>query len=505
MSFKELKSSKVLFLTGLVFLLFSLASCTGGGGGDGVSPLALISSAETTPPWMVYVSISSPAVAAGDSVILNFIVCEKLSAPPAVTILGRSAAVVNTSGSAYTATMQVQPSDPAGPVSFIIGPYTDMAGNNGEYVSSTTDQSVSSVSAQASDTVLAPVFSIPGDEYASSQKVYLYSSTSDATIMYTTDGSVPSATNGTKFDGASPIKVNSKSDIKAIAIKTGLKDSQVAGASMTIAMMQASTAPNQTIKLTLPGGVKLEMVKISAKGKSFMMGDKDLANPLSYYHYASPVHKVTFNKDFYIGKYEVTQKQWLNSYGSWSGKDNWRGFNGDNFPVYNISWNDLTKSTGFLSKLNKLAPGGYSGFRLPTEAEWEFACRAGTTTVYYWGDNASDGPKYSNSDYAAGYWNDSQYLSPVGTLLPNAFGLYDMNGNIEEWCQDNWHDNYNFAPTDGSAWVPGSGKHGTDRILRGDSYEGLLRPSADRAHVYESFDCNFVGFRLVMDVPFAGQ
>src|ERR1043165_401756 len=165
-----------------------------------------------------------------------------------------------------------------------------------------------------------------------------------------------------------------------------------------------------------------------------------------------PVHQVTLARGFYMGRYEVTQAQWQKVMGvnpsSFLSKDC-----GENCPVNSVSWNDVQE---FIKKLNALNDG-YQ-YRLPSEAEWEYACRAGTT-----GEFAGD----LNS--MAWYEKNSEdKLHPVGQKQPNAWGLYDMYGNVNEWAMDYSHENYNGAPTDGSAWL--SGGDSNKRVWRGGDY-----------------------------------
>jgi len=134
----------------------------------------------------------------------------------------------------------------------------------------------------------------------------------------------------------------------------------------------------------------------------------------------SPVHEVTISNSFYIGKYEVTQAQFAALMGYNPSK-----FKGDNLPVDSVTWPEAVK---FCQKLSELT--GYK-YRLPTEAEWEYACRANTTTIFYWGDNM---------DASFGWYkeNSKGTTHPVGMKKPNPWGLYDICGNIEEWCSD-WY------------------------------------------------------------------
>jgi formylglycine-generating enzyme required for sulfatase activity len=166
---------------------------------------------------------------------------------------------------------------------------------------------------------------------------------------------------------------------------------------------------------------------------------------------ATPVHEVTLTQGFWMSKYEVTQAQWQAVMES-----NPSHFTGDtNRPVENVSWNMTAGSGGFIETLNAANPG--MDFRLPTEAEWEYACRAGSTTAYYFGNDSG-----LLGDYA---WYDDNAVStthPVGGKLPNAFGLYDMSGNVWEWCQD-WIGAYTAA----AVTDPTGPTTGTQRVLRG--------------------------------------
>jgi len=216
--------------------------------------------------------------------------------------------------------------------------------------------------------------------------------------------------------------------------------------------------PPTTFFVSLPGGVTMEMVKIPAG--TFMMGR--YAGEQNSYSDEDPQHQVAIGHDFYLGKYEVTKAQWQAMMGTtpWSG--NYYVLNDPNSPAVWISWNDCQN---FVTELNKLGQGT---FRLPSEAEWEYACRAGTTTRFYWGDD----PSYTQiGDYAwwdgnAWYANE-RYAHVVGLKLPNDWGLYDMSGNVWEWCQDYWHNNYTGAPANGSAWESPTSSY---RVLRGGGW-----------------------------------
>ncbi len=225
-------------------------------------------------------------------------------------------------------------------------------------------------------------------------------------------------------------------------------------------------------------GVKFEMVPI--KAGSFMMG------------VSGNNQSVTLTKDFYMGKYEVTQEQWEAIMGG-----NPSRFKGVKRPVENVSWNDAQE---FITKLNAQDAVKRSGmkFRLPTEAEWEYACRAGTTTAYSWG-NALNGDKANcDGNYPHGTDVKGKYLkqtTDVGSYAPNAWGLYDMHGNVWEWCEDWYGDYSNGAVTD-----PKGAPGGSDRVLRGGSYvsNAAYCRSANRSCYVPTYVDNRIGFRLVL-------
>ncbi|MFH1550753.1 MAG: formylglycine-generating enzyme family protein [Planctomycetota bacterium] len=195
-----------------------------------------------------------------------------------------------------------------------------------------------------------------------------------------------------------------------------------------------------------------------------------------------PLHKVKISEPFYIGKYEVTQKQWkaVMKYNPCRSK-------GDNLPS-TVSWVDALE---FCRKA-----GGW--LRLPTEAEWEYACRAGSNTQWCFGDNESMLGEY------AWYRNNTEWSAhEVGQKKPNAWGLYDMHGNVFEWCLDVWHSNYDGAPGDGSDWTTGEDQ--SHRVLRGGSWDADAwgTRSADRdwypqGSMNEKMFDSRVGFRVVV-------
>lgn len=191
-----------------------------------------------------------------------------------------------------------------------------------------------------------------------------------------------------------------------------------------------------------------------------------------------PVHTVTFASGFWMGKYEVTQQQWQAVMGS----NPARNFGvGNNYPVYNVSWNAIQT---FESTLG-------NAFNLPSEAQWEYACRAGTTTRFYWGDD--DAIFSAIRDYAWYDVNSWSTTHAVGVLRANNWGLCDMNGNVEEWCED-WYGSYS-----GSVTNPTGPASGSNRVLRGGSWTD--NPAYCRsAHRFSQIPVGGyydIGFRLV--------
>jgi len=236
-------------------------------------------------------------------------------------------------------------------------------------------------------------------------------------------------------------------------------------------------------------GVSLEMVKIP--GGRFLMGSPE--TEAGRYNNEGPQHYVYVDvPEFFMGKYPVTQAQWEAVMGN-----NPSYFKGAKRPVETVSWNDATK---FCQKLSQITGKKY---RLPSESQWEYACRAGTTTPFYFGETITselvnyDG-NYPYADARKGKYRKE--TTDVGIFPPNAFGLYDMHGNVWEWCQDVWHDNYNGAPTDGSAWETGG--ESNYRLLRGGCWVNYSRycRSARRSYIGAGFHNYYRGFRVVSSV-----
>ena len=238
----------------------------------------------------------------------------------------------------------------------------------------------------------------------------------------------------------------------------------------------------------LGNSVTLEMVEIP--GGTFIMGSPESeAKRLSN---EGPQHQVTV-PSFYMGKYELTQVQYQaimrrNPFNFMGRNPSY--FKGDNRPVERVSWNNAVE---FCEKLSQKTGKKY---RLPSEAEWEYACRAGTTTPFYFGESITPDLVNYNGNYtyaSAQKGKDRQQTTDVGTFPPNSFGLYDMHGNLWEWCQDGYQENYINAPTDGSALTSPIGY----KLLRGGSWYD--NPDYCRSAYRSSYllDYNDIGFRVV--------
>ena len=242
-------------------------------------------------------------------------------------------------------------------------------------------------------------------------------------------------------------------------------------------------------KEDLGNGVFLEMVKIP--GGSFLMGSPE--NELERSNDESPQHKVNI-QPFFMGKFPVTQEQYQAVMG-----ENPSHFQGDKKPVEYVSWDNAVDFCGRLSHRTGKT------YRLPSEAEWEYACRAGTTTPFHFGETITTDLANYDGMYTYGSAPDGKYrkkTTDVGIFPANAFGLYDMHGNVNEWCQDSWHENYQGAPNDGTAWVSDN-ENNNYRLLRGGSWHDnpVHCRSADRYNNTPDFDNYNHGFRVVVASP----
>ena len=253
----------------------------------------------------------------------------------------------------------------------------------------------------------------------------------------------------------------------------------------------------------LGNDIALDMITIP--GGSFLMGTEDgeierLVEKFSsnYFRVEKPQHRVTV-QPFFMGKFQITQAQWkaiaylpkveieLRAAPS--------NFKGDDLPVERVSWLEAEE---FCKRLSSLIGGRYK-YRLPTEAEWEYACRAGTTTPFHFGETITSELANYNARYTFASEPKGKYrgkTTSVGSFSPNAFGLYDMHGQVWEWCEDDWHDSYKDAPTDGSAWISGNSNI---KVIRGGSW--YINPwychSAYRLNVTRGYRGNDLGLRVV--------
>ena len=234
---------------------------------------------------------------------------------------------------------------------------------------------------------------------------------------------------------------------------------------------------SNAISIPVKNGISIEMVKVEAG--TFMMGaTSEMQAP---YRWEKPVHQVTLTNDYYMGKYEVTQALWEAVMGS-----NPSYFKGDNLPVETVSWNDCQE---FISKLNSLTG---RKFRLSTEAEWEYAARGGKKSRSYQYSGSSN-----ISDVAWYDGNSGSKTHPVGTKQANELGIYDMTGNVWEWCQD-WYGSYSSS----SQTNPTGAVSGAHRVYRGgswDFYAGRCRLSY-RRYGTPDYRNSILGLRLALSV-----
>jgi formylglycine-generating enzyme required for sulfatase activity len=241
----------------------------------------------------------------------------------------------------------------------------------------------------------------------------------------------------------------------------------------------------------LAEGLAITMLQIPAG--SFQMGSP--ASEAERRGNEGPQHRVQL-QSFFLGQTPVTQAQWK-EVASWSQVNLKLNpdpaiFKGANRPVEQVSWEEATEFCRRLSKRTKLV------YTLPSEAQWEYACRAGTTTPFAFGDTLT--PDLANYDgkYTYGSGLKGQYrqkTTDVGSFAGNAWGLQDMHGNVWEWCLDPWHDSYTGAPADGSAWTAGGG---TSRLLRGGSWlsDPAICRSAFRLDIHPGYRFSSIGFRV---------
>jgi formylglycine-generating enzyme required for sulfatase activity len=259
---------------------------------------------------------------------------------------------------------------------------------------------------------------------------------------------------------------------------------------MMVALATASLSQAASTTLPQPGQSFRdcpdcpEMVVVPAG--SFMMGaNKNFEDAGDD---ETPQHTVNITHSFAIGKYEVTQSEWVAVMGS-----NPSEFKGRTNPVEKVSWNDVQR---FISGLNAKTGKQY---RLPTEAEWEYAARAGSQATYCFGDDKGQLGRYAWFD-----GNSGEKTHPVGQLQPNSFGLYDMHGNVYEWCSDWYGEKYYQSTPSDNPTGPSSGSHRVDRGGEWNDYPWRLR-AANRFYNTPDYAYYHLGFRLVLPSSASGK
>ncbi|MCF0212805.1 MAG: SUMF1/EgtB/PvdO family nonheme iron enzyme, partial [Bacteroidales bacterium] len=278
-----------------------------------------------------------------------------------------------------------------------------------------------------------------------------------------------------QYKGATPITINVPFGQHSVKVQKGTdkaEDNITVSTTSSQNSYRYEIGNAQTITVN---GVSFKMIKV--QGGTFTMGGTSEQGSDAY-DWEKPTHSVTL-RTYYIGETEVTQALWKAVMGN--NPSNWKG---DNLPVESVSWNDVQT---FITKLNQLTG---KQFRLPTEAEWEYAARGG---------NKSKGYKYSGSnDVGSVAWydgNSGNKTHAVKTKSPNELGLYDMSGNVWEWCQD-WYGNYNSS----SQTNPTGPSSGSNRVVRGGDW-GIIargcRVSNRNCHNPTFRNC-FIGFRLAL-------
>ena len=249
-------------------------------------------------------------------------------------------------------------------------------------------------------------------------------------------------------EGTVKLKASAPSNLQITLTKETMAIQQSTVAQPTVAqqpVVQPTVTNSDNISIPVKDGISIDMVRVEA-GTFTMGATSEMKDP---WDDEKPAHQVTLTNDYYIGKYEVTQALWQAVMGN-----NPSNFKGDNLPVENVSWKDCQK---FLSKLNNTTG---KSFRLPTEAEWEYAARGGKKSrgyQYNGSNNLSDVAWYDD--------NSGKKTHAVGTKQPNELGIYDMSGNVWEWCQDR------YGKYSSSSQVnPTGANSGSYRVLRGGSW-----------------------------------
>ena len=279
-------------------------------------------------------------------------------------------------------------------------------------------------------------------------------------------------------EGMVKLKASAPSNIQITLTKEAMATQQSIVSQPIVAqqpVVQAPIANSDNITIPVMDGISIDMVRVEA-GTFTMGATAEMKKPCDR---EKPTHRVTLTDDFFIGKYEVTQALWQTVMGN-----NPSDFKGDNLPVEQVSWDDCQE---FISKLNRITG---KTFRLPTEAEWEYAARGG---------NKSRGYQYSGSnnpsDVAWYYDNSGDKTHAVGTKQPNELGIYDMNGNVNEWCQD-WYGAYSSS----SQVNPTGANSGFYRVDRGGcwGFDAEYFSSSFRFYSSPGYRSEYLGLRLVL-------
>ena len=279
-------------------------------------------------------------------------------------------------------------------------------------------------------------------------------------------------------EGTVKLKASAPSNLQITLTKEAVATQQSIVSQPTVAQQpvaQPTVVNSDHISIPVKDGISIDMVRVEA-GTFTMGATPEMEDP---WDDEKPAHQVTLTNDYYIGKYEVTQALWKAVMGKKPSK-----FKGDNLPVEQVSWNDCQE---FISKLNRITG---KTFRLPTEAEWEYAARGG---------KKSRGNQYSGSnnlsDVAWYLDNSGEKTHAVGTKQPNELGIYDMSGNVYEWCQD-WKGSYSSS----SQVNPTGANSGSTRVFRGGSRSSFARGcrSSCRDIYTPAYIYDYIGLRLVL-------
>ena len=267
---------------------------------------------------------------------------------------------------------------------------------------------------------------------------------------------------------------------------------------MATLTIQKEQKTAQYFREKLGNAIELDMILV--RGGDFLMGSPETEDERSENEKQHPVNV----KSFFLGRYPVTQEQWRIVAETYAKvnielKPDPSHFKGANRPVEQVSWYEAQEFCDRLAQKTKRP------YRLPTEAEWEYACRAGTTTPFYFGNTISTELANYNGNYTYANGVKGEYrkeTTPVDHFdIANAWGLCDMHGNVYEWCQDHWHDNYEDVPEDGSAWLTDNSD--ASRVYRGGSWfnnpgncRSAYRFNNDPVHRF-----NHLGFRVSCSAP----